>query len=159
MSDFSEGFQPCQHHALIGLSKPPALPVVMTSGKFRRLKIGNELKIAGRLYRRLPRSSLPTFGFYKTEKERALPVKRNTKQLFSMIFVFAVIAATYSCRMLAKFDIGGVYPSYIRAALYLLLFSLWGFSIDRRIIHKQTQQSAPDGTSDADMAHPAHAQI
>ena len=27
---FSEGFQPCQHHALIGLSKPPALPVVMT---------------------------------------------------------------------------------------------------------------------------------
>lgn len=66
-------------------------------------------------------------------------MKRNTKQLFSMIFVFAVIAATYSCRMLAKFDIGGVYPSYIRAALYLLLFSLWGFSIDRRIIHKQTQ--------------------
>ena len=109
------------------------------SGKFRRLKIGNELKIAGRLYRCLPRSSLPTFGLYKTEKERALPVKRNTKQLFSMIFVFAVIAVTYSCRMLAKFDIGGVYPSYIRAALYLLLFSLWGFSIDRRIIHKQTQ--------------------
>ena len=66
-------------------------------------------------------------------------MKRNTKQLFSMIFVFAVIAVTYSCRMLAKFDIGGVYPSYIRAALYLLLFSLWGFSIDRRIIHKQTQ--------------------
>lgn len=131
------------------------------SGKSRRLKIGNELKIAGRLYRRLPRSSPPTFGLYKTEKERALPVKRNTKQLFSMIFVFAVIAATYSCRMLAKFDIGGVYPSYIRAALYLLLFSLWGFSIDRRIIHKQTQHclSAPDGTSDADMAHPAHAQI
>ena len=28
---FSEGFQPCQHHALIGLSKPPALPVVMTA--------------------------------------------------------------------------------------------------------------------------------
>lgn len=28
---FSEGFQPCQHHALIGLSKPPALPVVMTT--------------------------------------------------------------------------------------------------------------------------------
>lgn len=66
-------------------------------------------------------------------------MKRNTKQLLSMIFVFAVIAAAYSCRMLAKFDIGGVYPSYIRAALYLLLFSLWGFSIDRRIIHKQTQ--------------------
>ena len=28
---FSEGFQPCQHHALIGLSKPLALPVVMTA--------------------------------------------------------------------------------------------------------------------------------
>ncbi len=24
MSDFSEGFQPCQYHALIGLCKPPA---------------------------------------------------------------------------------------------------------------------------------------
>ena len=30
---FSEGFQPCQHHALIGLSKPPALPVVMTAAR------------------------------------------------------------------------------------------------------------------------------
>ena len=27
---FSEGFQPCRHHALIGLSKPSDLPVVMT---------------------------------------------------------------------------------------------------------------------------------
>ena len=32
MADFSEGFQPCQYHALIGLCKPPALPVVMTNG-------------------------------------------------------------------------------------------------------------------------------
>lgn len=50
---------------------------------------------------------------------------------------FTIVAVAYSCRMLAKFDIGGVYVSYIRAALYLLLFSLWGFSIDRRIIQTQ----------------------
>ena len=51
-------------------------------------------------------------------------MKRNTRQLISLIVVFALIAAAYSCRMLAKFDIGGVYVNYIRAALYLLLFSL-----------------------------------
>ena len=57
-------------------------------------------------------------------------MKRNTRQLISLIVVFAIIAAAYSCRMLAKFDIGGVYVNYIRAALYLLLFSLWGYSLD-----------------------------
>jgi len=65
-------------------------------------------------------------------------MKRNTRQLISLIVVFAIIAAAYSCRMLAKFDIGGVYVNYIRAALYLLLFSLWGYSLDRRIIQPQT---------------------
>ncbi|HCX44385.1 MAG TPA: hypothetical protein DHN18_07070 [Oscillibacter sp.] len=64
-------------------------------------------------------------------------MKRNTKQLFPMILVFTIIAAAYSCRILAMLDIGGVWMSYIRAALYLLLFSLWGYSIDRRIIQTQ----------------------
>lgn len=64
-------------------------------------------------------------------------MKRNTKQLFPMILVFTIIAVAYSCRMLAMLDIGGVWMSYIRAALYLLLFSLWGYSIDRRIIQTQ----------------------
>ncbi len=63
--------------------------------------------------------------------------KWKMKQLLPIILVFTIIAVAYSCRMLAKFDIGGVYVSYIRAALYLLLFSLWGFSIDRRIIQTQ----------------------
>lgn len=64
-------------------------------------------------------------------------MKRNTKHLLAAIFVFAIIAAAYSCRMLSMFDLGGVYVNHIRAALYLLLFSLWGFSLDRRIIQKQ----------------------
>lgn len=51
-------------------------------------------------------------------------------------FVFAIIIAAYSCRLLAWFDIGGNYPSYVRAALYLLLFVLWGYSLDQRIIQK-----------------------
>ena len=71
-------------------------------------------------------------------KKEIFPMKRNTRQLISLIVVFALIAAAYSCRMLAKFDIGGVYVNYIRAALYLLLFSLWGYSLDRRIIQPQT---------------------
>ena len=64
-------------------------------------------------------------------------MKRNTKKLIPMILVFTIIAAGYSCRILAMLDIGGAWMSYIRAALYLLLFSLWGYSIDRRIIQKQ----------------------
>ena len=64
-------------------------------------------------------------------------MKRNTKQLIPMILVFTIIAAAYSCRMLALLDIGGACVNYIRAALYLLLFSLWGYSIDRRIIQTQ----------------------
>ena len=64
-------------------------------------------------------------------------MKRNTKQLIPMILVFTIIAAGYSCRMPAMFDIGGAWGSYIRAALYLLLFSLWGYSLDRRIIQTQ----------------------
>lgn len=64
-------------------------------------------------------------------------MKRNTRQLIPMIVVFTLIAAGYSCRMLAMFDIGGALGSYIRAALYLLLFSLWGYSLDRRIIQTQ----------------------
>ena len=63
-------------------------------------------------------------------------VKRNTRQLYLMFFVFAIIIAAYSCRLLAWFDIGGKYPSYVRAALYLLLFALWGYSLDQRIIQK-----------------------
>ena len=64
-------------------------------------------------------------------------MKRNTKRLLPMILVFTIIAAAYSCRMLAMFDIGGVCINYIRALLYLLLFALWGFSLDRRIIQTQ----------------------
>ena len=63
-------------------------------------------------------------------------MKRNTRQLYLMIFVFAIIMAAYSCRLLAWFNIGGNYPSYVRAALYLLLFVLWGYSLDQRIIQK-----------------------
>ena len=57
--------------------------------------------------------------------------------MLPMILVFTIIAAAYSCRMLAMLDIGGAWMSYIRAVLYLLLFALWGFSLDRRIIQKQ----------------------
>lgn len=63
-------------------------------------------------------------------------MKRNTRQLYLMIFVFTLIIAAYSCRLLAWFNIGGNYPSYVRAALYLLLFVLWGYSLDQRIIQE-----------------------
>ena len=39
-------------------------------------------------------------------------MKRNTKQLIPMILVFTIIAAAYSCRILAMLDIGGVWVNY-----------------------------------------------
>ena len=65
-------------------------------------------------------------------------MKGTTKHLLPMVFVFTAIAIAYACRMLAKFDIGGPVMNHIRTALYLLLFTLWGFSLDRRIIQRQT---------------------
>ena len=65
-------------------------------------------------------------------------MKGTTKHLLPMVFVITAIAIAYACRMLAKFDIGGPVMNHIRTALYLLLFTLWGFSLDRRIIQRQT---------------------
>ena len=64
-------------------------------------------------------------------------MKRNKRQLYVMIFVFAMIALAYTCRMLDMYDIGSGYPGDVRAALYIVLLALWGYSIDRRIIQKQ----------------------
>ena len=65
-------------------------------------------------------------------------MKGTTKHLLLTVFVCTAIAIAYACRMLAKFDIGGPAMNHIRTALYLLLFALWGFSLDRRIIQRQT---------------------
>ena len=65
-------------------------------------------------------------------------MKGTTKHLLPTVFVCTAIAIAYACRMLAKFDIGGPAVNHIRTALYLLLFTLWGFSLDRRIIQRQT---------------------
>ena len=65
-------------------------------------------------------------------------MKATTKHLLPTVFVCTAIAIAYACRMLAKFDIGGPAVNHIRTALYLLLFALWGFALDRRIIQRQT---------------------
>ena len=64
-------------------------------------------------------------------------MKATTKHLLPTVFVCTAIAIAYACRMLAKFDIGGPAVNHIRTALYLLLFTLWGFSLGRRIIQRQ----------------------
>ena len=74
---------------------------------------------------------------YAERKRGRYPLKGNTKHLSAVIFVFTVIAIAYACRMMAKFDIGGPVMNHIRTVLYLLLFALWGFSLDRRIIQRQ----------------------
>ena len=65
-------------------------------------------------------------------------MKGTTKHLLPTVFVCTAIAIAYACRMLAKFDIGGPAVNHIRTAIYLLLFALWGFSLDQRIIQRQT---------------------
>ena len=63
-------------------------------------------------------------------------MKRNTRKLCLRILVLGIIAVAYACRFLAMYDIGGSNPSYVRATLYLLLFVMWGYSLDQRIIQK-----------------------
>lgn len=70
-------------------------------------------------------------------------MKATTKHLLPTVFVCTAIAIAYACRMLAKFDIGGPAVNHIRTALYLLLFTLWGFSLDRRIIQRQALHCLP----------------
>lgn len=96
------------------------------------------------LYYRLKYRIFHFISFYiefsskkRYEEARHYPVKRSRKQILCAIFVFAIIAAAYGCRTLARLDIGGKAYNFIRAGLYLLLFSAWGFSLDRRIIQKQ----------------------
>ena len=92
--------------------------------------------------------------------EREELVKRNTRQLYLMFFVFAIIIAAYSCRLLAWFDIGGNYPSYVRAALYLLLFVLWGvFSGSADYSETGAALSSLDGCSDAYLVDFAYFEI
>lgn len=81
-------------------------------------------------------------------------MKRNKRQLYVMIFVFAMIALAYTCRMLDMYDIGSGYPGDVRAALYIVLLALWGYSIDRRIIQKPvTALSASDRCTDVALAY------
>ena len=96
------------------------------------------------LYDRLKYRVFHFISFYiefsskkRYEEARRYPVKRSRKQILCAIFVFAIIAAAYGCRTLARLDIGGKEYNFIRAGLYLLLFSAWGFYLDRRIIQKQ----------------------
>lgn len=77
-----------------------------------------------------------------------------------MILVFTIIAAAYSCRMLAMSDIGGDCISYIRAALYLLLFALWGlFPRPAHYTDAGAALHAFDSCSDACVACFAHTEI
>ena len=47
-------------------------------------------------------------------------MKRKYKQAYAILVAFVIVAAAYTCRMLAMYDIGGKYASNIRAVLYLL---------------------------------------
>ena len=44
-------------------------------------------------------------------------MKRKYKQAYAILVAFVIVAAAYTCRMLAMYDIGGKYPSTIRAVL------------------------------------------
>lgn len=64
-------------------------------------------------------------------------MKRKYKQAYAILVAFDDRCSSVHLPRLAMYDIGGKYPSNIRAVLYLLLFALWGYSIDRRILQKQ----------------------
>lgn len=92
--------------------------------------------VEGRPSARRFAASRAALSAIESEGSAAVQSTKKKQALFTVLAVTAV-AAAYACRLLAMFDIGGKYPSYVRAAIYILLFSLWGVSIDRRIIQKQ----------------------
>lgn len=75
---------------------------------------------------------------YSLKKARALPLERNHQA--SAADGLRMYGNRHSLCLpdAGKFDIGGPAVNHIRTALYLLLFALWGFSLDRRIIQRQT---------------------
>ena len=66
-------------------------------------------------------------------------MKKDFKQLSSLMIVFGIIFAAYICRALAMSSTDKSILSLVRAGLYMLLFALWGYSIDRRIIQPQVR--------------------
>lgn len=66
--------------------------------------------------------------------------KKKKKQLPAMLFVIPVIITAYSCRMLAKFDIGGEIFSLVRAMIYLALFDVWIVRVKRTVQQRSIQR-------------------
>ena len=85
-------------------------------------------------------------------------VKRNTRQLYLMFFVFAIIIAAYSCRLLAWFDIGGNCPSYVRAA-FIIICLVGVFSGSADYSETGAALSSLDGCSDAYLVDFAYFEI
>ena len=85
-------------------------------------------------------------------------MKRKYKQAYAILVAFVIVAAAYTCRMLAMYDIGGKYPSNIRAVLYLLLFALWGYR-PADFAKAGIALSASDSSTYAFLAYIAHIKI
>lgn len=66
-------------------------------------------------------------------------MKKDIKQLSSLMIVFGIIFAAYICRALAMNSTDKSILSIVRAGLYMLLFALWGYSIDKRITQPQVR--------------------
>lgn len=67
-------------------------------------------------------------------------MKKDIKQLSSLMIVFGIIFAAYICRALAMNSTDKSILSIVRAGLYMLLFALWGYSIDKRITQPQVRR-------------------
>lgn len=66
-------------------------------------------------------------------------MKKDIKQLISLMIVFGIIFTAYICRALAMNSTDKLILSIVRAGLYMLLFALWGYSIDKRITQPQVR--------------------
>lgn len=93
--------------------------------------------VAGKLSLCYTACSKDAYGDTRGEKARALPLERKHETSGGCDLCFHGDRHSICLRVLAKFDIGGPAVNHIRSALYLLLFALWGFSLDRRIIQRQ----------------------
>ena len=66
--------------------------------------------------------------------------KRNKKNICILMAATALILAAYSCRLIGNSGIFEKQTGLIRSSLYIVLFAMWGFSTNSRIIQPVTRR-------------------
>lgn len=65
--------------------------------------------------------------------------KKKITRANGAVWGFLTVIAAYSCRIIGRFPFGAA-ASHLRTFLYIALFMMWGYSVRRRIIQRQSRR-------------------